>query len=431
MADNFLQAINTGINLGHMADSVKMQRAQMERMAQQMQMEGLDRALKMQTYLDAQGEKASRKAIYAPESTKMGGDEYTGPMMEATPGGPGREALKSQFPDSYGILADQMLNFGKVDPGYATLIKAQKPTAPKTSIMKIYGPDGATQTVEAGQGYAPPTGWSLVAPAPDREVNVSNDVDTILGGMFRGYYTDKGVRKRALDWYGTPAGSSAVQKKVAEFAASKMPPQFYPVPTEGGITPFQTKGAGAGGFKPSPDNPKRPPQESDITAERNYNSADAIISELENKFTSAQKSLPTDAVDRVTGYPARAIGIYAQTDPELASVKALIQASESKLIRALGEVGTLTDRDVARAEAAMPTVNDTKDVRDKKFVQLRGLLKEIYEKGKRYDTTKQNVGSSPSVAAPASGPRIGEVVDGFRFMGGNPADQKSWKKVGK
>jgi len=37
MADNFLQAINTGINLGHMADSVKMQRAQMERMAQQMQ----------------------------------------------------------------------------------------------------------------------------------------------------------------------------------------------------------------------------------------------------------------------------------------------------------------------------------------------------------------------------------------------------------
>jgi hypothetical protein len=78
----------------------------------------------------------------------------------------------------------------------------------------------------------------------------------------------------------------------------------------------------------------------------------------------------------------------------LASVKALIQASESKMIRALGEVGTLTDRDVARAEAAMPTINDTKAVRDKKFQQLRGLLGEIYERGKRYDTTKQNVTST-------------------------------------
>jgi hypothetical protein len=32
-------------------------------------------------------------------------------------------------------------------------------------------------------------------------------------------------------------------------------------------------------------------------------------------------------------------------------------------------------------------------------------------------------------AAPASGPKIGEVQQGFRFKGGNPADQSSWEKV--
>jgi hypothetical protein len=31
--------------------------------------------------------------------------------------------------------------------------------------------------------------------------------------------------------------------------------------------------------------------------------------------------------------------------------------------------------------------------------------------------------------APASGPKIGEVQQGYRFKGGNPADQSSWEKV--
>lgn len=47
MADNFLQAINTGINLGHMADSARMQRQQMERMAQEIQFRQMDHLMKV------------------------------------------------------------------------------------------------------------------------------------------------------------------------------------------------------------------------------------------------------------------------------------------------------------------------------------------------------------------------------------------------
>jgi hypothetical protein len=31
---------------------------------------------------------------------------------------------------------------------------------------------------------------------------------------------------------------------------------------------------------------------------------------------------------------------------------------------------------------------------------------------------------------PSAGPKAGEVKDGYRFKGGNPADKNNWQKVG-
>ena len=37
--------------------------------------------------------------------------------------------------------------------------------------------------------------------------------------------------------------------------------------------------------------------------------------------------------------------------------------------------------------------------------------------------------SRPSPSLPSSGPKVGQVVDGYRFMGGDPSDQNNWKPV--
>lgn len=42
----------------------------------------------------------------------------------------------------------------------------------------------------------------------------------------------------------------------------------------------------------------------------------------------------------------------------------------------------------------------------------------------------QRPGTKPAAApTSSSGPKAGDVVDGYRFKGGNPADQTSWEQV--
>jgi len=92
-----------------------------------------------------------------------------------------------------------------------------------------------------------------------KEVNVANELDTILGGMFPGYYTDSEVRKKALEYYATPEGSVKIQKAAAEYAKSKTPDIYTAVPTSTGIVPFKARGDKAGEFRPNPEgNPSKP-----------------------------------------------------------------------------------------------------------------------------------------------------------------------------
>lgn len=177
MADNFLAAIQTGIQMGHAIDTAKMQRAQMERMAAQMQMEAVTQAMQVSAFQQAQQEKTQRKAVFAPETTKPGGDEYTGPMAESVPGGPGREALKAQFPDSYNILADQMLNFGKIDPGYATLVKGNqaKPESPRVMTPGSVLIDPKNPTTPLYTAPTAPQAGKEPTPPMFVDVNVTKD----------------------------------------------------------------------------------------------------------------------------------------------------------------------------------------------------------------------------------------------------------------
>lgn len=47
----------------------------------------------------------------------------------------------------------------------------------------------------------------------------------------------------------------------------------------------------------------------------------------------------------------------------------------------------------------------------------------------QYTTAIRGAIQPQAQSAPASGPRAGEVVDGYRFKGGNPSDPNAWEKV--
>lgn len=62
----------------------------------------------------------------------------------------------------------------------------------------------------------------------------------------------------------------------------------------------------------------------------------------------------------------------------------------------------------------------------------RGLMPETYTGAPRVGDDGGTGGDGTSqgnTKAPAGAPRVGEVIDGWRFKGGNPADQKNWEKV--
>lgn len=55
------------------------------------------------------------------------------------------------------------------------------------------------------------------------------------------------------------------------------------------------------------------------------------------------------------------------------------------------------------------------------------ILGSVY-KGKSFEDTFKTVDDLYNQADYKSGPKAGDVVDGYRFKGGNPADQNSWEK---
>ena len=103
-----------------------------------------------------------------------------------------------------------------------------------------------------------------------------------------------------------------------------------------------------------------------------FNSADAMlntIQDLTNKVVKAGNA-GTAWLQGISG----AIGSKLKTDPNAVLFKSTIDAFTSQLSRAAGEKGVLTDQDVARIKAALPSLNDTKDIAAAKLGTLRSLF---------------------------------------------------------
>lgn len=99
------------------------------------------------------------------------------------------------------------------------------------------------------------------------------------------------------------------------------------------------------------------------------------------------------------------------------------------------EGGVLRAEDVPKYRAMLPQITDTPEVAEAKRLQVQNML----EDKQRGDVnalkgTGYNIGNIKAPAkrekAPAPKlPKVGQVEDGHRFLGGDPSNAKSWEKV--
>lgn len=113
--------------------------------------------------------------------------------------------------------------------------------------------------------------------------------------------------------------------------------------------------------------------------------------------------------------------------------EALQQMREaSKTGGALGNVSNQEGKQLQASFAAIDRRQDAEDVKkalDTAISDVEGArvrMREAYND--TYSYREQRGGGAPAPAAPKP-PAVGTVQDGYRFKGGNPADQKNWEKV--
>ena len=128
-------------------------------------------------------------------------------------------------------------------------------------------------------------------------------------------------------------------------------------------------------------------------------SALAIINGVERELSNV--SLPSGPLGRLYQTPQNLWGVYAQGDPKLAALNARIQGTLSTVIRALGEVGTLSDKDIARAQSLWPKFVPIPDSADTVAEKMRGLRELVQEVGGRQGSTGT---PAPGPGTPQPGP---------------------------
>jgi hypothetical protein len=129
----------------------------------------------------------------------------------------------------------------------------------------------------------------------------------------------------------------------------------------------------------------------------------AMVDKMERDVTEIVKAPKTPA-GRVAATPKAVYDVYGQGDPKLSALHRRLEGTLALIVRSLGEVGTLTDKDIARARSLQPVfapVPDTEDVVKEKLRELRNLVQEV---AARTGNRPENMGGTPTPPPPAAPP---------------------------
>lgn len=145
---------------------------------------------------------------------------------------------------------------------------------------------------------------------------------------------------------------------------------------------------------------------------------------IDNQLRRVEAAMTAAEKDGNTGWLAGRLpgAINAASDKFDTAVAGLAPLIR-QLTRVPGE-GAMSDYESRLSEASLPSRTQTPEGRREALAQMRDLIRET-----RAGYTEMLGGSAPSVPAGPRRPKAGDVDGGYRFKGGNPADQSRWEKI--
>ncbi len=219
-----------------------------------------------------------------------------------TPEGKKKYDLLQQIstPEGYQQLLGKL--FGATLQSYQSELASKKNVPTKEQIIGAYGQSLLTDAAkfeaaanqpgvsEADKNFLIDRAVKIRATAHQvlgitkepKEVNVANEIDTILGGMFPGYYTDPTVRQKALNYYATPEGSQKVQAAAQKYSAGKAPPIYNMIQTDQGFVPV----SGRTGIPGTPTGFGSKTPESEIKTGTYLDTMGAAINRIKDNYSS-------------------------------------------------------------------------------------------------------------------------------------------------
>lgn len=178
------------------------------------------------------------------------------------------------------------------------------------------------------------------------------------------------------------------------------------------------------------------PAESQIASADKVNS---LMQGISNKELKATPQLATELSSAIAGMiAAKPATVYGMQHQELDSAYARAQKLQGLITG--GAVNTITDAQLNQLKKDVSALRKEYVIQhEKKFNSfIKGMPESVKEPlSNRYGEFRNqfqadqplNQGLLPQGAAPSPAPTPGAVDNGYRFNGGDPADQKNWTKV--
>ena len=122
---------------------------------------------------------------------------------------------------------------------------------------------------------------------------------------------------------------------------------------------------------------------------------------------------------------------YAQTDPRYKNYTNYAQGTLAPLAKSLGQAGSLSDTDLQLVMGLIPVISganpDSPEVAREKINKLNRIIKSGTDQGEITKDMIYEVVGKPKSKTVAF-PEVGEVRNGYIYIGGNPNDKYSWRK---